>query len=61
MEQLSDIPISFYNDATCFAVGEAMSIQHKAYQRILALTLGTGFGSTFIDQNEIIKNRCDVP
>ncbi|CAF4112793.1 unnamed protein product [Rotaria socialis] len=61
MEQLSDIPISFYNDATCFAVGEATSIQHKAYQRILALTLGTGFGSTFIDQYEIIKNRCDVP
>ncbi|CAF1384994.1 unnamed protein product, partial [Adineta ricciae] len=27
----------------------------------LALTLGTGFGSTFIDRNEIILNRNDVP
>ena len=61
IEQLSSIPISFYNDATCFAVGEATSIYNKDYERILALTLGTGFGSTFIDRGEIISNRSDVP
>jgi len=61
MKELSEIPISFYNDATCFAVGEANSNLNKNYKRILALTLGTGFGSTFIDQGEIIINRHDVP
>ncbi|CAF3638729.1 unnamed protein product [Adineta steineri] len=61
IKQLSDIPISFYNDATCFAIGEANSKHNKVYKRILALTLGTGFGSTFIDDGEIILNRHDVP
>ncbi|CAF2725302.1 unnamed protein product [Rotaria sp. Silwood2] len=61
IEKLSEIPISFYNDATCFAVGEATSIHNRDYERILALTLGTGFGSTFIDHCEIIINRSDVP
>ncbi|CAF3547726.1 unnamed protein product [Rotaria sp. Silwood1] len=61
IEQLSEIPISFYNDATCFAVGEATSVHNRDYDRILALTLGTGFGSTFIDRCEIIKNHPDVP
>ncbi|CAF1690411.1 unnamed protein product, partial [Adineta ricciae] len=61
IKQLSEIPITFYNDATCFAVGEAHRAQNRDYRRILALTLGTGFGSTFIDRNEIILNRNDVP
>ncbi|CAF4123257.1 unnamed protein product [Rotaria sordida] len=61
IQQLSEIPISFYNDATCFAIGEAISVHNRNYERILALTLGTGFGSTFIDRCEIIINRSDVP
>ncbi|UJR30255.1 hypothetical protein I4U23_017793 [Adineta vaga] len=61
IKQLAEIPITFYNDATCFAVGEAHKHQNKDYKRILALTLGTGFGSTFIDENEIILHRNDVP
>ena len=61
LEQLPNQPISFYNDATCFAVGEAKSVHHRDYERVLALTLGTGFGSTFIDRGEIISNRSDVP
>ena len=61
IKQLPDIPIAFYNDATCFALGEANSEQNRDRKRILALTLGTGFGSTFIDQGEIILERDDVP
>lgn len=61
LEKLSEVPISFYNDATCFAIGEAIHFQNKSCQRMLGLTLGTNFGSAFIDQLEIIKNRSDVP
>ncbi len=39
--------ISFINDASAFALGEYSTISDK-YSRILAITLGTGFGSTFI-------------
>ena len=61
LEQLPHQPISFYNDATCFALGEAKSVHHRDYERVLALTLGTGFGSAFIDRGEIISDRSDVP
>ncbi len=42
---LSDL--SFINDASAFALGEYSNISDK-FSRILAITLGTGFGSTFI-------------
>jgi predicted NBD/HSP70 family sugar kinase len=61
IERLSHVSISFYNDTTCFALGEINNDHNKNYQRILALTLGTNFGSAFIDQGEIITNREDVP
>jgi len=61
IDQLSDIPISFFNDTICFAVGEANNIYNKDYERILVLTLGTSFASAFIDRGEIIKNRHDIP
>lgn len=61
IEHLSDIPISFYNDALCFALGEINNDYNQGYQRILALTLSSNFGSAFIDQGEIITNREDVP
>lgn len=42
---LSDL--SFINDASAFALGEYSHVSDQ-YSRILAITLGTGFGSTFI-------------
>ncbi|CAF0786064.1 unnamed protein product [Adineta steineri] len=61
IEQLGRAPISFYNDATCLGLGEAINDYNQDYKRILALTLGSSFGSVFIDQGEIIRNREDVP
>lgn len=61
IEKLSHIPITFYNDAKCFALGEILNDYNQNYQRILALTLNSTFGSTFIDQGEIITNREDIP
>jgi glucokinase len=49
-----DFPIRFLNDAACFAIGEAWLSEAANYKRIIAITLGTGFGTTFI------KNRLPV-
>lgn len=61
IKQLSEIPISFYNHTTCFAVSEAYDLRNRHYERILVLTLGNNFGSTFIDGGEILSNRHDIP
>lgn len=44
-----EIPVRFMNDATAFAVAEAWIGKTAKYRRSLAITLGTGFGSAFID------------
>lgn len=56
-----DVPIRYINDASAFAVGEAYTYGQKKYKRILAITLGTGFGSAFIDEGMPIVERSDVP
>ena len=43
-----DFPIRFLNDASCFAIGEAWLGDAANYERIITITLGTGFGTTFI-------------
>jgi glucokinase len=43
-----DFPIRFLNDAASFAVGMANVKPVSKFERIIALTLGTGFGTTFI-------------
>lgn len=44
------IPMRFLNDATCFAIGEAWLGQGKGMERLVGITLGTGFGSAFIEK-----------
>ena len=61
VEELIHVPLTFYNDATCFALAEANYDHNQGYERILALTLSTSFGSTFLDRGEIITDRDDVP
>lgn len=39
----------FLNDATSFAIGEAWQGMGKGMQRVVVITLGTGFGSAFLD------------
>ncbi|WP_103071981.1 ROK family protein [Aquimarina sediminis] len=47
--QLSDdIPIRFYNDAACFGIGEVWRGKLKSIKRGLGITLGAGFGATFL-------------
>ena len=51
----------YMNDATAFAVGEAWLGKAKDAARSVSITLGTGFGSAFIDQGIPVVERADVP
>ena len=56
--RFSETRYRFVNDAVAFAVGEHSLSQKKtgAY-----FTIGTGFGSTFISINEIVKGKYGIP
>lgn len=41
-------PVRFLNDATCFAIGESFRGEAAKFSKFIAITLGTGFGASFI-------------
>lgn len=51
------IPVRFMNDAACFAIGESFFGQVAKHSRFLAITLGTGFGATFIKDHQPIAGE----
>jgi glucokinase len=53
--------ISFVNDATAFAIGEWVSGAAKGASRMVAITLGTGVGSTFLADGRPVTSGPDVP
>lgn len=56
-----NFPIRFLNDASCFAIGEAWLGEASGYERIIALTLGTGFGTTFIKKGLPVAGVDGIP
>jgi glucokinase len=56
-----EFPIRYINDATSFALGEAWIGKASGYNRSIAITLGTGFGSAFIESGIPVYERNDVP
>jgi glucokinase len=56
-----NIPIRFINDATAFAVSEAWIGVGQGTSRLVALTLGTGFGSAFIYEGIPVLEGKTVP
>jgi glucokinase len=57
----SEIEIRFLNDATSFGVGVAKMGEAKDSEKVIAVTLGTGFGSSFITNGIPQVNASDVP
>jgi len=55
------MPVRFLNDATCFAIGEAWLGKASAFDRVIAITLGTGFGSAFLDHGVPVSTGNEVP
>jgi glucokinase len=57
----NDIPFRYINDATAFAIAEAWLGKASRFEKVIALTLGTGFGSAFIDKGIPVIEGNTVP
>jgi predicted NBD/HSP70 family sugar kinase/mannose-6-phosphate isomerase class I len=55
------VPIIFENDAACFGLGECLVGEGAAYGKVIAITLGTGFGAAFVDNRQLVKDGPGVP
>ncbi|MFN0176456.1 MAG: ROK family protein [Saprospiraceae bacterium] len=56
-----ELPMRFLNDATSFAVGEAWTGEGQGFHKIVAITLGTGFGSAFTEDGVPVVAGKEVP
>ncbi len=56
-----EVEFRFLNDAMAFGVGISTVGKAKNYRKIIAITLGTGFGSAFIDEGIPQQSSKDVP
>ena len=56
-----ELPMRFLNDATSFAVGEAWLGEGQGFEKVVVVTLGTGFGSAFIDEGVPVVTGETVP
>lgn len=56
-----DIHVRFMNDASSFAVGEAWAGKAAGAKRSMAITLGTGLGSAFIEDKIPVVRGKNVP
>ncbi|MCB0551253.1 MAG: ROK family protein [Phaeodactylibacter sp.] len=54
------LPLRFMNDATSFAVGVSWLGEGKGHHKVVAITLGTGFGSAYIEDGVPVVHREDV-
>jgi glucokinase len=53
--------VAFVNDADAFGLGEWFAGSAHGYQRAVAITLGTGVGSAFVDAGRIVSSGPSVP
>lgn len=56
-----DVRFRFLNDASCFGVGGALIEKSKSKNKIIAITLGTGFGAAFLDNKIPVTYGDNVP
>ena len=55
------LPLRFMNDATAFAVGEAWVGAGQSFSKVVVVTLGTGFGSAFLENGIPVVHSDTVP
>ena len=56
-----ELPMRFLNDATSFAVGEAWTGEGRGFNKVVVITLGTGFGSAFTENGVPVVSGDEVP
>lgn len=57
----ADWRLLFANDADLYALGEARFGHAAGKNRAVCLTLGTGLGSAFLLQGQLLKDHADIP
>lgn len=57
----NDFKVLFENDAVCFGKGEVHKEPDNLSKKVMAVTLGTGLGSCFIDKGISISSGNQVP
>lgn len=53
--------IRFLNDAEAFLLGEWWAGAARGHRRAVGVTLGTGIGSAFSDEGEVVRAGAEVP
>ena len=53
--------LTFVNDADAFGLGEWLTGSARGHQRAVAITLGTGIGSAFVEAGRIVSSGPSVP
>jgi glucokinase len=53
--------IAFVNDAEAFGLGEWVAGSARGYERVVAITLGSGVGSVFLEAGNIVSSGPSVP
>ncbi|GGE95973.1 ROK family protein [Flavobacterium limi] len=56
-----NVSFRFLNDASCFGVGGALRQESTGNNKVVAITLGTGFGAAFLDNKLPITQGSNVP
>jgi glucokinase len=56
-----DFHVFFENDATCFGKGEVYKEKENLSKKVMAVTLGTGLGSCFVDRGISVSSGNLVP
>ena len=54
-------PIIFNHDARCYGIGEVLFNDYKKYKKVIVLTMGTGIGSSFLNNQKIVLKGKGVP
>lgn len=57
---MPDTAFRFFNDAHCFAVG-AYALNELESKRTVFLTLGSGFGSSFMENGRLVTHHAALP
>ncbi len=60
-EEASPEAIVFLNDAEAFLLGEAWAGAARGRARVIGITLGTGLGSAFLADGQIVRDGPGVP
>lgn len=59
--EIGSFEMRYVNDASAFALGECLGGAAKGVDKVVAITLGTGVGSGFVDSGNLIVSGEDVP